>query len=675
VDASTGRSERFFDPEPVIAALAKLPTIGEKTARSLAGNPFVQMNSARTGAVFNYDNDLYYAAADGSSAARLTSTPEPEENYSWSPDGRFIAFIRSNDLWVVDIATRTERALTSGGTDLVRNGKNDWVYFEELYNRNWRAYWWSPDSKRIAYLQVDSTQVPTFTLPVDLAEPQGIEKVPYPKPGQPNPAVKFGMVTVGGGSPRLADLSDYDAGQFLITGVGWFAAPEGQESPAAYCFVQNRTQTWMDMVKVPVGGGKPVRLFRETTPAWVEPLGNIRFLKDGSFLFPSERSGYKHWYRYDKDGKLIGPVTHGDFEARTIAHIDESAGLLYFTGTADSPIAENLYRIGLDGNGMSRLTSTPGSHSINFAPSGRLYIDSWSDHATPTRVALCSADGAQVRMLDTNPVYSIEEYRRGEYYLVHIPMSDGFILEGSVLSPPRIDPAKKYPVWLMTYAGPHAPTVSDTWGGGRTYDEMLAQMGIIVFRVDPRSASGKGAQSAWTAYKQLGVQELNDLEHAVKWLCSTGEWAGADSSPADSSRVGIAGGSYGGFMTAYAMTHSTAFAAGIATSSVTDWRDYDSIYTERYMGLPQDNPEGYDRTSVVKGAKNLHGTLLLQHGTMDDNVHMQNSIRLVRALEDAGKQFEFMVYPGSRHGVGGRHSRRMSVDFIRRVLGTGGPDD
>jgi dipeptidyl-peptidase-4 len=278
-------------------------------------------------------------------------------------------------------------------------------------------------------------------------------------------------------------------------------------------------------------------------------------------------------------------------------------------------------------------------------------------------------------MLDTNPVYSIEEYRRGEYYLVHIPMSDGFILEGSVLSPPRIDPAKKYPVWLMTYAGPHAPTVSDTWGGGRTYDEMLAQMGIIVFRVDPRSASGKGAQSAWTAYKQLGVQELNDLEHAVKWLCSTGEWAGADSSPADSSRVGIAGGSYGGFMTAYAMTHSTAFAAGIATSSVTDWRDYDSIYTERYMGLPQDNPEGYDRTSVVKGAKNLHGTLLLQHGTMDDNVHMQNSIRLVRALEDAGKQFEFMVYPGSRHGVGGRHSRRMSVDFIRRVLGTGGPDD
>lgn len=681
VDALSGRSEEYLDRAPVSAALATLPTIDGPTANSLAGSMFLSMNPGRTGAMFNYENDLYYAALDGSAARRLTSTPEPEEETSFSPDGEFVAFVRDFDLYVVDVATATERRLTTGGTGLVRNAKNDWVYYEEVFGRNWQAYWWAPDSRRLAFLQIDSTNVPRFQVNVDHVEPRRVEDTPYPRPGDPNPSARLGIVSAAGGTVRWADLSDYDTGNFLITGVGWLAPEAGEMKPAAesrtaYCYIQNRTQTWMDLLAVSEDSGRTRRLFRETTKAWVEPQGGPFVLKDGSFILASERDGYRHLYHFGANGKVINQITNGDFEARSIARVDEDAGVVYFNSTQRTWLGSNLYRANLDGSETTLVTASPvgpigepplgasaealGGHSISFSPNARWYIDTWSDHDTPPRVALFDASGSLIRTLDTNPVYSIEEYTRGDYQLVQIPMEDGFLLEASVLRPPGFDPSKKYPVWLMTYAGPHAPTVSDSWGGGRTYDEMLAQMGIVVFRVDPRSASGKGAVSAWSAYKQLGVQELKDLEAAVAWL--------AEQPGIDASRVGIAGGSYGGFMTSYALTHSKAFSAGIATASVTDWRDYDSIYTERYMLTPMENPEGYDAGSVVKGARNLHGRLLLIHGTMDDNVHMSNSLKLARALQDANKQFEFMIYPGSRHGVGASHVRRLNLEFIRSAL-------
>lgn len=691
VNATTGRSEPLWDLSAMTKALGSLPTIGESTAKSLVG-PFMNMNAARTGALFDHENDLYFATLDGT-AVRLTASPEDEEYPTFSPDGEYVAYIRANDLWVVDVRTQRERALTTGGTDLVRHGKNDWVYYEELYNRSWKAFWWSPDSRRLAFLQVDSTPVPRYTLQQDHAEPRVVEDSPYPRPGDANPIAKLGIVTAAGGAVRWADLSDYNAGHYLITGVLWpVSDAEKKDSKTVWCYVQNRVQTWMDVLAAPVTGGKPTRLMRETTEAWVEPQGEPRFLKDGTFILASERSGFRHLYRFDKSGTLKNAITEGEWEATSIQHVDEDAGLVYFMATADGSTGQNLYRIKLDGSGMQRLTrpfvsydvagsalaelttdeqermkleahapDRGGGHSISFAPSGAYYIDTWSDHRNPTQVGLFAADGSLVRALDTNPVYAMEEYRRGQFGLFTIPARDGFELEASVLLPPDFDPAKKYPVWLMTYAGPHAPTVFDSWSGGRVNDEAMASMGLIVFRVDPRSASGKGAKSAWTAYKQLGVQELADLEDAVKWL--------AQRPYVDAKRVGISGGSYGGFMTAYALTHSTVFSAGIAVASPTDWRDYDSIYTERFMLMPQDNVDGYEKTSVVAAAKNLHGRLLIVHGTMDDNVHMANSIKLVRALQNANKPFEFMLYPGSRHGVGGNHYRRLFRDFIERTFG------
>lgn len=669
VDARTGRSRRFHDPEPMARALAALPTVGEGRARDWAGGSRFTMTQDRSGALFEHDNDLYFARFDGSLAVRLTSSPQREEYPAFSPDGAFVAFIRDNDLWAVDIATQSERQLTTGGTDLVRNAKNDWVYFEELYGRSWRSFWWSPDSQHIAFLQVDSSHLPTFTIVDDHPQPQRVESERYPRAGEPNPHVRLGIVSASGGSPRWADLSAYDQGHFLISHVGWWS-----DSSVAYFYVQDRIQTWLDLCTVSPRGGSVSRLLRDSTQAWIESPGNLSFLRDGSFLIASERSGWRHLYHYARDGSLIAQVTSGEWEARDLEILDEDDAWVYLSGTRDSHIAQNLYRARLDGSAIERLTFEPGSHNASVSPGGDLFIDSWSSREHPTRVALRSvapepgSAPEPARTIDTNPVYVIEEYRFGRVQPVQVPMSDGFLLEAFLVVPPDFDQSLSYPVWVSTYAGPHAPTVSDSWGGGRTWHQMLADMGFIVFAVDPRSASGKGAVSAWTAYKQLGVPELKDLEDAVAWLAREHPFV-------DPARVGISGFSYGGFITAYALTHSTAFAAGISGAPVTDWRDYDSIYTERYMDTPQNNPDGYERTSCVKAARNLHGALLLIHGTMDDNVHMQNSIRFIKALQDADKHFELMIYPGSRHGIGGRHYQTLQRDFIRRSLGGPRPRD
>ena len=404
-----------------------------------------------------------------------------------------------------------------------------------------------------------------------------------------------------------------------------------------FAYFQNRTQTWLDFCTMPADGGPLTRLFRETTKAWVDDPGEPIFLSDGSFLLASEVSGWKHLYRFDKDGKRQKAVTEGEWEIRTVHKTDGKDGYVYFSATKDATNAANLYRCRTDGTGFERLTRGDGAHAATVAPTGKYFIDSHSDANTPTQVRIFKADAALVRTLDTNPVYARDEYRFGPYERVQVKTKDGFYLEGSLVKPSDFDPAKKYPVWTFTYAGPHAPTIRESWDGGRVQDQALAGAGVIVFRIDPRCASGKGACSAWTAYKQLGVQELKDIEEAIDWL-TTHPWV-------DAKRLGLSGHSYGGFMTAFALTHSKKFSAGIAGAPVTDWRNYDTIYTERYMSTPQENPQGYDASSAVKAAKNLHGRLLLLHGEMDDNVHVQNSMQLIDELQKAEKDFEVMIYP------------------------------
>jgi dipeptidyl aminopeptidase/acylaminoacyl peptidase len=681
VHARSGRAELFVDPAKLERSLAALPGNGRRggqdqgrgrgQAQGRGGRwqgrgGIDRMDPQRTGNLVDYENDLYFAHFDGTPALRLTRSPGRKELATFSPDGKFVAFVRGGNLYVVDLATRSERALTTDGGGDVLNGRADWVYEEEVFNRRGRPLWWSPDSKYIAFLRFDDAPVKRFTIVDHLPTRLGVEEERYPKAGDPNPLVTLHVVSAAGGDVKAVDLSTYSPTASIIDRVAW--APDGQR---LFVYVQDRAQTWLDVCTAPSGGGPATRLFRETTRAWVDDPGDPHFLADGSFLLASERSGWKHLYHFDAAGKLLNPVGSGPWEVRgtgggpfqgkPLHHVDEKGGWVYVTGTRDSPTATNLYRVKLDGSGAAeRLTNEPGDHTVSVNPTGTLFIDSSSDTATPTKVVLRSTDGGSVvRVLDTNPVYQREEYRFGAFERVQIPLKDGCVLEGTIIKPPDFSAGKRYPVWFQTYGGPHAPTVHDAWQGGRVQEQVLAGMGFVVFRCDPRSASGKGAVSTWACYRKLGVQELKDIEEAIDWLCKN-PWV-------DPKRIGMSGHSYGGFMTAFALTHSKKFAAGIAGAPVTDWRNYDSIYTERYMNTPQENPDGYKATSVVRAAEDLHGRLLLLHGLIDDNVHPQNTFQLVDALERADKDFELMVFPRSRHGISGAFYQRLMLDFIERL--------
>lgn len=674
VEARTGEARPFHDPDALAKSLAELPTIGERAARSLArlssfrldmkhaalhgprgGGPL--LNPRRDGMVFGHEDDLYYASLDGKEARRLTSTPGEEEFAEFSPDGAYVAYVRDFDLYVLDLRTNTERRLTTGGSDLVRHGKADWVYFEEIFNRNWKAFWWSPDSSHIAFLECDDRPVGTHVVLNDVGTSgRVVEETRYPRAGEPNPRVRLGIVSAAGGGVVWADLSDYSPDSFVISGVGWLGGD------AAYCYAQDRAQTWLDVVKVSARDGGTTRLLRETTGAWVENPGGIEPLSGGGFLFPSERTGWKHLYRYSADGSSCEALTSGDYEVRSVERVDEPGGWVYFTATKDDALAANLYRVRLAGGEVERLTEAAGDHEVRLSPDATLFLDTWSDPETPPKVALVEVGGERVRMVDENHVDALDEYELAPRERIQITTHDGFPLEAEILTPPDLDPSKVYPAWLMTYGGPHAPTIGGGWSAGNLMAQALASEGYVVFRVDPRSASGKGAKSARAAYRRLGVQELEDIKDAVAWLKRERPFV-------DGNRIGMAGHSYGGFLTAYCMTHSDLFAAGIAGAPVTDWRDYDSIYTERFMLTPQENPEGYDASSVVRAAKDLHGRLLLLHGAIDDNVSVRNTMRLVHALQQADKDFELMLYPSSRHGIFGPHYGRLQVEFIKRTLG------
>ena len=662
VNAATGQATPFFDAAKMQAAFAALPGVSADAARQLAGRGNYDLNPAETAALINWANDLFYYEFGSDRAIRLTSTPEPEVGEGFSPDGRMVSFVRENNLYVEDLSMqRRERALTRDGSAKILNGRLDWVYQEELYGRgNFGAYWWSPDSTTIAFLRFDETPVPEFTVVDHIPLYQNVEVTPYPKAGAPNPIVKLGVVNASGGEIRWVDTFKYQPADFLISRVTWTP-----DSKNVVFQAQDREQTFLDVNFADARDGKSKTILHESSKAWVGINEQPLWLKDGSFLWASERDGWEHLYHYSVDGKLLKQVTVGKWEVRTIEGVDEQNGFIYFTGTKDSHIAPSGYRIKLDGSGLTRLTTSDGTHRMDVSPTFNYFINVWSDLNTPSQIRLYDASGKLVRVIAENKVDALKQYKLGTADLLQVKTRDGFVMEAMMIKPPDFDPSKKYPVMSFTYGGPHAPQVRNAWGS-TTYmwHQLLAQKGYIIWVCDNRTASGKGLESTWPVYKNFGELELRDIEDGLAWL-KTQPYV-------DGSRIGIWGWSYGGFMTSFALTHSQSFKIGIAGGSVTDWRDYDSIYTERYMGTPQNNPEGYKKSSPVHAAKNLHGKLLLIHGAIDDNVHMQNTMQFVYELQKAGKQFELMLYPKQRHGVTDpallKHMRQMMTDFILKNL-------
>ena len=662
VDAATGRTSALFDAGRMEASLAAVPGMSRDAAADRARAADLVLNPGRTGVLLTLADDLYFYDFSRDAATRLTSVSGAEEEATFSPDGTRVAFVRRNNLHVVDIASQREVALTTDGTAEILNGKLDWLYQEEIYGRGrFRGYWWSPDSTRLAFLQLDERPVPEYTVVNDLSYRPDVEVTDYPKAGDPNPLVKLGMVRVSGGEPLWVQLDAYTT-DILIVDVDWVS-----DASHVSFQVQDREQTWLDLNVSDTASGRTRRVLRETTPAWVNVNGSPVWLKDQSFLWLSERTGFRHLYRYRLDGTLVGRITDGRWEIRTMYGVDEQRGFVYFDAGARRHIDTDIYRTRLTGGELMRLSRTEGTHRAIFSPSLTRYIGVWSDVTTPPQVRLHRADGTEVRVIDANPVAALAQYQLSRPDFIEVKARDGFAMDAMMIKPPNFDPSRRYPVYQLTYAGPTTAYVRNQWGGTTfMYHQLLAQHGVIVWVLDNRSAGGKGAESQWPIYGRLGELELQDLDDGVTWL--------KQQPYIDPSRIVLHGWSYGGFMTAYALTHSTSWAAGIVGAPVTDWRNYDTVYTERYMKTPQNNPDGYRRTAPRFAAASLHGRMLLIHGSIDDNVHRQNSEQFAYELQRAGKSFEMMVYPQTRHGITdprlNKHFRQAMLDFVLRTVGS-----
>jgi dipeptidyl-peptidase-4 len=545
-----------------------------------------------------------------------------------------VAFLRGNDLYVVTTADAKEARLTTGGNENRFNGRLDWVYQEEIYGRgNYKGYWWAPDSKRLAYLSLDETKVPTFTLVDDRTQPQKLLQARYPKAGDPNPVASLGVVDLEGRTTWMKN--PYGDPEMLIVGVAW--DPKGR----LLANLTNRVQTWLELRRFEGTASKA--LLKEEGRAWQDPHQQELplFLKDGGFLWESNRTGHRHIYRYDAMGSLKNSVTAGPWDVRKLHGVDEAKGLVYFDASEHSPIATHGYRVGLNGKGLSRLTQARGSHRVRWNKAFNAYLDTWSHLEQPAKQALFDGGGRQVRLIDENPSPKLKELQLGQIRLQQVKTRDGFPMETLLVLPPDFDARKKYPVFQTIYGGPQAPTVRDAFSREALWFHFLAQNGYIVWVCDNRSASNMGLASAEGVKGRLGVQELEDQLDGLAWLGEQGF--------ADLGRVCIDGWSYGGYMSAYALTHSKAYKLGIIGAPVTDYRLYDSIYTERYMGLLSENKAGYEGTNLVAAAKDLSGRALILHGLLDDNVHPQNTVQFIDALQKAGKDFELRLFPGADH--------------------------
>ncbi|HSW49327.1 MAG TPA: S9 family peptidase [Bryobacteraceae bacterium] len=599
--------------------------------------------------------DLFQFHLTAGDRVQLTATPVAEQDPKLSPNGRRVSFLRGNDLYSMDVSSRKVARLTRNGTDTLLNGRLDWVYPEELGLGT--AHWWSPDSARIAYLQFDVSRQPLFPhadmLPLrPVYEPQR-----YPKAGDPNADVRLGVVPAKGGSTRWMELGDvHDS---LLARVYWHPDSRG-------LFVQrlNRIQSRLDLVRADAASRRSRVIVEEKDPYWVNLGDFFHFLKGGvEFLWASERDGFRHLYRYAADGNELGRLTSGDWEVTGLAGVDETAGQVYFLSTEASPLDRQLYQVSLQGGERRRLTRTPGTHVISMSPGCQYYLGTFSSLDSPPTRSIYKADGSEWTVLTPPDRGPLEEYdiRPGE--IVEVKASGGYILYARLIRPPGFDPARKYPAIVFVYGGPHSQDVTNSWEG-LTLEQALAHRGYAVWQLDNRGTAGRGHIWESALYRNFGEKELQDQVEGVRHLVSMGF--------VDESRLGVYGWSYGGYMTLYALVNAPdLFRAGVAGAPVVDWRHYDTIYTERYMGLPSDNADAYRRSSPIHGASSLKAKLLLIHNLEDDNVLFQNTMQMADALQRAGRPFEMMIYPQKTHGVTGqyrRHMYQLIVSFFDRSL-------
>jgi len=631
-DSVTGRTAKLLDSPTVPAGTGGEP--GDSKTLSLSG---YEWNPAGTALVLNGENDLWLLEISTGAVRRLTRGDGAEEYPSFSPDGSRVAFVRKNDLWTVDVETGKETRLTTTGGEHVLNGRLDWVYEEELAGRrSGRSYEWAPDSKAIAYLRLDETRVPEYPI-VDFLPVHGQVRLQrYPKAGDPNAVPSLHIVSLDGTETAAARPVPDDV--YIGPEMSW--TPDA--SAVAWVLV-NRSQTRVEFRLLPRNGGSSRTILAEEDPAWINAIEPPRFLRDGSFLFLSERSGFLHLWRGRMDGLTPTPVTTGSWMIDRAWEVDEKGGAVLFSATEKDPRERHVYRARLDGTGLTRLTRGRGVHVPVFSPGATLFADTFSDVNTPPATAVVRGDGTVLAMVHV-PKGEWTSYRLASTEFRSFRAPDETWLHARLVRPADFDPSRKYPVIVSVYGGPHAQVVLDRWGATSLFDHLCAENGFLVWSVDNRGSWGRGHAFETPLLKRTGETELKDQLAGVAELRKLPF--------VDGSRIGISGWSYGGYVALYAATHaSETFRCAVAGAPVTDWKYYDSIYTERYLKLPSENAAGYRDSSALAAADRLGSKLLVLHGTSDDNVHLQQTVALVDALTRARKDYSLVLLPGQKHGL------------------------
>jgi len=657
-----------------------------------------------------YVYDLQAKAQDA--VRRLTRTASYETDARFSPGGHYVSFIRDQNLIVYDLASGTEHAITHGGGGPISFGTAEFVAQEEMARST--GYWWSPDEKRIAFTRVDETPVPEVERFEIYADRATVVRQRYPAAGKPNANVQLFVTTLGPQLSPAAGSGDSSSGatkatastakpteaaaastqsasepsepvkvdlgsnaDFYLARVNWFP-----DSSALAVQRESRDQKHLALLRADPATGTTSDLLSERSDTWIELNDNLTFLpRSRQLIWASRRTGFQHLYLYDWNGVLIRPLTSGEWQvtgdnsSHGIRGVDEQAGLVYFTANAQTPLERHLYSVSLTDAAvpMKRITTEPGWHAITMSRDAHLFLDTFSTPDLPPSVTLRSADGTAIAALVSNSLSRDHPY--APYLAEHVPTefgtltaSDGLTLYYRIIKPRTLEPGRRYPVIVDVYGGPGFQRVRRAWGGNDDFfHEFLAQHGYIVFTLDNRGSGSREVRFETALYHHMGSVEVQDQVAGVNFLKTLPY--------VDPHRIGVFGWSYGGYMTLMCLMQAPdVFAAGVAGAPVTDWKLYDTHYTERYMGTPEDNPEGYRQSSVLQHAAALRARLLIMHGMADDNVLFTNSTSLFKKLQDLDKPFDIMTYPGSKHGLlrhadTGRHAYEMVKRFFDRTIG------
>ena len=615
--------------------------------------------------VFIRNNNIFWKK--GSEERQLTKDDALEANPVLSEDETKVAYTKNNNLYCFDLIANKEIQLTFDGTKTILNGYATWVYWEEIFGRatRFRAFWWSPDSKSIAYMRFDENKIPMFPLYASDGKHGFIEETRYPKAGDPNPAVKLGFVNPTGGNTTWVEFGEETNHQ-----LGWPKwTPNGDR---LYVQWQNRGQDSLRMFAVNPSDGSKKEVYFETQKTWTdlsEADARIEFINGGKdMLIQSDKTGWNHLYLYGADGTFKNAITSGEYRVTSVDKVDEKTATIFFRARTKARSAENnLFSVKMTGKELKQITPNGENvTNVNLSPSGKLAVVMHSNLYHPTTVTVFDIQGKAVRTLGSMGDGTLKEYTLAKTELIRIKSVDGkYDLPAVVTWPKNRVAGKKYPMLVSIYGGPDAGTVSDRWQWS-PLREWYAEEGVIQVAFDHRASGHFGKEGVNWMHRDLGHWELEDYSTMAKWFIANGS--------ADPEKVCITGFSYGGYMSCLALTKGAdVFTHGMAGGSVTDWQLYDSHYTERFMDTPEENKEGYKSSSIFPYVDKYKGMLQIVHGTMDDNVHMQNSIQLIGALQDKGKDFEFMLYPNGRHGwrnlpARNNHFDNLKTKFIYKYL-------